>query len=333
MTNLKSGLKTRPLSGEDLEEVINIDARIGGRRRPGFYEKRLAAAIAEPKQFVYAGCELGGRLKGFLFARLLEGEYGIDEPVAAMDAIGVDPGSQGQGLGTALAHYLENVLRHKGIGQVHTQADWRNRNILGFLSDTGFRLAPRHVLEREVSYPSTLPEDDEAEFETDVSGEADFSAPAGQQVGVLARDAVICRSLQQDDQSALVRIDRRISGKKRPRFHARKVAEALDETGIRTSLVAEQDRNIVGFIMARVDYGEFDRTEPVAVMDSIAVDPGYRHLQVGTTLLQRLLGNLATLRMEKVRTEVDMRYLDVLSFLNRNGFEQSQQLAFVRKLR
>lgn len=96
--------------------------------------------------------------------------------------------------------------------------------------------------------------------------------------------------------------------------------------------MAEQDGNVVGVIMARVDYGEFDRTEPVAVMDSIAVDPGYRHLQIGTTLLQRLLANLATLRMEKVRTEVDMRYLDVLSFLSRNGFVQSQQLAFARIL-
>jgi GNAT superfamily N-acetyltransferase len=113
------------------------------------------------------------------------------------------------------------------------------------------------------------------------------------------------------------------------------------------SLVAEQDDHVVGFAMARVDFGEFDRIEPTAVLDSIAVDPGYTHHLVGTALLSQLLANLSTLRIEVmsqllanlstlrievIRSEADAEHFDVLQFLQRNGFSNSQRLAFIREV-
>ena len=40
--------RTRPLTADDLERVIDIDAQSVGRRRDGFYRKRLEAALADP---------------------------------------------------------------------------------------------------------------------------------------------------------------------------------------------------------------------------------------------------------------------------------------------
>src|SRR3990172_8321513 len=94
--------KVRPLAAADLKQVVDIDARITGHPRPGFFEKRLAAAVAEPDNFIYIGCELDGELKGHLLARLQQGEYGVDKPVAGMDAIGVDPDSMGEGIGRVM---------------------------------------------------------------------------------------------------------------------------------------------------------------------------------------------------------------------------------------
>ena len=97
---------------------------------------------------------------------------------------------------------------------------------------------------------------------------------------------------------------------------------------MRVSLVAEQDGGPVGFIMARVDFGEFGRIEPTAVMDTIGVDPDYRDQGIGRALLSQLLVNLKTLRVERIRTEIDWRDRELLAFLDRCGFHPSQQLCF-----
>lgn len=337
MNETQMPTRIRPLTADDLKQVIDIDAYIDsrrtgeGRRRPAFFEKRLDAALNDPKYFIYIGYENNGVLQGYLQARLLEGEYGGTKPVAVLDNIGVEPESQGQGIGEALMQEFERLLKNKDIKEVHTQADWRNTDFIRFLSAKGFRLAPRHILERQVGYVDTVHSEDDQPPERE-SYEKDFSDPSGDQPGALARDKVYCRSLVREDLPALIRIDKKVTGNEHAAFYARKVKEVLDESGIRVSLVGELDGQVIGFIMARVDYGEFDRTEPTAVMDSIAVEPGYGHKQVGSALLSQLLGNLTTLRLETLRTEVDADHFDVLNFLMKNGFHPSQELAFIRKL-
>jgi ribosomal protein S18 acetylase RimI-like enzyme len=101
---------------------------------------------------------------------------------------------------------------------------------------------------------------------------------------------------------------------------------------VRVSLVAELDTVPVGFIMARVDLGEFGRVETTAVIDTIGVDPDYQNKGVGRALVSQLLANLGTLRVEKVRTEVDWQDHDLLAYLDRNGFRPSQQLCFDQPL-
>jgi len=97
---------------------------------------------------------------------------------------------------------------------------------------------------------------------------------------------------------------------------------------VRVSLVAELDNVPVGFIMARVDLGEFGRVEPAAVMDAIGVDPDYRRRGVGRALLSQLLVNLTTLRVEKIFTEVDWTDGGLISFLAHCGFQPSPRLSF-----
>jgi ribosomal protein S18 acetylase RimI-like enzyme len=121
-------------------------------------------------------------------------------------------------------------------------------------------------------------------------------------------------------------IDRRITGGDRSAYFERKLREALHESDVRVSLVAEQDQVPVGFIMARVDFGEFGRIEPTAVMDTLGVDPDYRGQGIARALLSQLLLNLMTLRVERIRTEVDWRDGDLLAFLDRCGFHLSREL-------
>lgn len=158
--------------------------------------------------------------------------------------------------------------------------------------------------------------------------EVDYSLPAPTDVGELARDRIPVRTLREADLKALVAIDRRITGRDRSAYFERKLAEALHESDVRVSLVAELDGRPVGFIMARVDLGEFGRIEAAAVMDTIGVDPDYAGRGVGRALLSQLLANLATLRVDKVLTEVDWGDRELMAYLDRCGFKPSGRLSF-----
>lgn len=327
MTAAPDSSAVRPLTAADLDRVVAIDSAASGRPRRGFFDKRLEAALTDPKGFVYVGYDDDGDLAGFMMCRLLEGEFGGTAPVAVMDAMGVDPNGQGRGIGRSLLAATEAILRHKGVREVQSESDWRQLPVLRFFAATGFRVAPRYVLEREVGASGIeMPAaEDEAD---DAPREIDYSDPDTDDCTALSRDRIPCRSLRRDDTPALERIDRKVMGRDRSTYLQRKIAEVLDESGIRVSMVAESDGTVVGFVMARVDFGEFGRTEPYAVLDTISVDPGFQHRQVGTALLSQLLANLTTLRVDRVRTEVGYDRHQLAAFLQRCGFVPSQQLAF-----
>ncbi len=164
------------------------------------------------------------------------------------------------------------------------------------------------------------------------AAEINYGAPATADFGPLARDLIPVRSMVEGDLRALIAIDRRITGRDRSAYFARKVEEALRESDVRISLVAELDDRPVGFIMARVDLGEFGRVDSAAVMDTIGVDPDYGNRGVGRALVTQLLVNLMTLRVDKVLTEVDWSGHELMGFLDRCGFRPSAYLCFDRNI-
>lgn len=141
---------TRPLTVDDVERVVVIDRQLSGRSRRGFYDSRLKAALRHPKRFIYVGVCDGDELVGFVFVRVLEGEFGGEAPVGVLDAIGVDPGRHGGGFGRALLSGLEGVMREKGVRELQSQLDWDNHALLRFLDSAGFKLSSRLVLSRPI---------------------------------------------------------------------------------------------------------------------------------------------------------------------------------------
>ncbi len=162
--------------------------------------------------------------------------------------------------------------------------------------------------------------------------EVNLSDPSSDSPDALARDRVPVRSMRADDLPAIIGLDRRITGRDRTAYYKRKVAEAMNESGVRVSLVAEIDGQFAGFVMARVDFGEFGRTSATAVIDTIGVDPAYAKQGVGKALLSQLLANLNSLRVEVVRTQLDWDQFGLLAFLNSCGFKPSQRLSFTRRV-
>lgn len=319
----------RRLAREDLDAVIAIDALAEGRSRRAYFERRLAAALREPQWHVQFAATGDEGLAGYLLARVLEGEFGAAERVLLIEAIGARHDAKGAGVGRRLLEALASDAHRLGAAAIRTQAAWNDHPMLRWLDENGFALAASHVVDR------TVPgEDETAESET-LAGSDDERreicyAPAGADFVPLARDVVDIRAMESTDVDDVVRIDRAITGHERYRYIGRKLAEAMLDSAVRVSLTARVDSAIVGFVMARVDLGDFGRTEPVAVLDTIGVHPDYAHRRIGHALLSQLFANLAALCVERVETVVAPRDLALLGFLYDVGFAPSQRIAFSR---
>ena len=147
----------RPLRSADLERIVAIDSGHIGEPRRRFFEKRLAHAKQHPEDFVHVGVTRNGALVGFVFARILRGEFGRDQAVATLDAVGVEHDSQERGVGHALMDALTKAMREKKVQSLRSQAEWTNHGLLKFFDASGFRLAPCLVLERSVMLPLVEP--------------------------------------------------------------------------------------------------------------------------------------------------------------------------------
>jgi ribosomal protein S18 acetylase RimI-like enzyme len=333
MQSSESGVRLRRLAASDLERVVAIDAAAAGRSRRAYFERRLAAALRDPAYHVQFAAEGASGLAGFVLARVLAGEFGHEQPALALEVIGVDPAYQGQRAGARLLDALESEARQRGVRELWTQVSWRQDRMLRFLARSGFALASPQVLECPVhggaygvgAEAPARPADQERH-------EIDYSAPAANDYEKLARDVREVRSMVPGDLEAIARIDRKLTGRERRGYIERRLEEALGQSAIRVSLVARCEDALAGYAMARIDFGDFGRVEPAAVLDTIGVDPDYARRGVGAALLSQLFVNLAALGIEWVETRVARDDFELLGFLYRAGFCRSPRLAFAKRL-
>ncbi len=155
--------------------------------------------------------------------------------------------------------------------------------------------------------------------------EANYGDALGDSPESLARTEFDIRSLRAEDMNDICRIDKRLTGLDRSDYLAQKMDEVINQSGIRVSLVAERDGFVVGFVMARMDYGEYGKTASFAVIDTIGIAPG--NAGAGSALLEQLFDNLGSLRLEAVRTIVAWDDGEMIHFLSKAGFEPAPQLA------
>lgn len=328
-------LTIRALARGDLDAVVAIDAAIEGRPRRAYVERRLAAALREPALHAqFAACS-EDRLDGYILARVLEGEFGRTEPGLRIEMVAVRADARGRGVGRRLFDAIVQWAGRHGVGDLRTAATWRDAGMLGWLDAMGFELAPTLVLARAVGNDPAVAEDADAIVLPEGQGpghEIDFGAPEANDFERIGRDQADVRAMTPDDLREIVRIDRGITGRDRSAYIGGRLNEAMGDSAIRVSLSAKIDGAVVGFLMAHADLGDFGRTEPVAVIDTLGVEPGYAGRGVGHALVAQLFDNLAALRIERAETVVDATNLALLGFFYSAGFAPSQRLTYVHRL-
>jgi ribosomal protein S18 acetylase RimI-like enzyme len=307
----------RRLTPADLDRIVVIDREISGRSRRGFFVNRLTASRNEPGGFISLAYIENGVVEGHALAHMLDGEFGIRKRIAVLDAIGTSRSVRGHGGAHALIKELQLAARASGAHALRTQALWSNEAIMHFLATAGFRLGTRIVLDRPCAKKPGEMRSGAAEVDVSLD---------------LARDPISVRSMTLADLPSVIGLDRGITGQDRSVYLKHKIDEALRKNGVRLSMLAEIDGTPAGFIMARVDYGEFGETEAEAVLDTIGVDSEFQRQNVATSLLAQLLSQLSSLRVERVRTVVEWNNTSLIAFLDRSGFKPTQNLTFALPL-
>ena len=326
-----ASITIRALLPDDLNAVVGIDAAIEGHSRRAYVERRLASAMREPALHAQFAAVSPQGLVGYILTRVLEGEFGRSEPGLRLEMIGVRPDARGQGTGRLLFEALTQWARRHAIRDMRTTADWRDATMLGWLAARGFTLAPSLIID---CAPGDTPRPGEADAEVALpsgqgpAGEVDFGAPEANDFERIARGQAEVRAMTPADLAQIVRIDRSITHRDRRGYIARRLDEAMCDSALRVSLAARIDGAIVGYLMAHADLGDFGRTEPVAVIDTLGVDPEYAHRGVGQSLLAQLFANLGALHIERVETLVAWGDQALLGFFHRAGLKPAQRLPF-----
>ena len=303
-----SPLAIRPFLPDDLDRVSGIESRIAGRSRKGFLEKRLALSAISPENLLSCVAVDGDAPVGYAFARLVGGAPGTEDRAAVLDILGVDPAMQGSGIGKALVAEIEEQVRARGIRDLRTEVVWTNHEMVRFFSSVGFLVSPCRIYERGTRRMDEESRDDRTQ----------------------SRGGVRIRSLTEEDLPSVVRIDGKFTHRDRTEFYAARFREMLREPGIRVSLAVEEDGFVIGFVMARVDFGEFGKVEKSAVIDTLGIHPSYGRSGIGGALLSQLLHYLSVLQVESVLVEVPDGNFPLQRFLALHGFVPSQRLALIK---
>ncbi len=166
----------------------------------------------------------------------------------------------------------------------------------------------------------------------DAENETDYSELPANDFDPRGHDRMTVRSLQASDFEEIRRLDRRLAGHDRADYLQRKMDEALHQSGVRVSVTARLEDSLAGYLMARIDFGDYGHTEPIAVLDTIGVDPGFAGRHVGEALISQLMMNLHALQVERIETTLSLDNLDLMGFLHRQGFAPSQRLALRKRI-
>lgn len=135
------------------------------------------------------------------------------------------------------------------------------------------------------------------------------------------------RLMREDDLNAIIEIDTKVTGEERKEYYGRKVAMMLDKKGsIATSLVADYEGKVIGFVMGNIYTGEFGIPQKTASLDTIGIDPEFNRLGVASQLLDEFESHVKKAGVENIQTLVDRANIPLTKFFDKSGFTPSSIL-------
>lgn len=142
----------------------------------------------------------------------------------------------------------------------------------------------------------------------------------------MAQEPVI-RVMRSADLDAIVAIDQKTSGQNRHEYYERKLAVLLDPRHtINSSLIAELDGKVVGFMMGDIYFGEFGIPDASATIEALGVDPAVQHRGVASDLMDQFVTNMKVAGVNKVYTLVNWDDFALEHFFSSHKFVPSKRI-------
>jgi len=126
------------------------------------------------------------------------------------------------------------------------------------------------------------------------------------------------RPVNVEDIDAIVDIDRRVLGKSRPDYWKKLIPQNPQYPF--SSLVAEFEGKVIGFVFGEVSGWEFGVPDTIGWLSIIGVDPDYQHKGIARKLSQEFVQNLKTIGVSVIYTLVNWNDWDLLKFFRAMGF-------------
>lgn len=120
------------------------------------------------------------------------------------------------------------------------------------------------------------------------------------------------------DVDAIVEIDHKVIGKSRPDYWKKIVPQKPQYPF--SSLVAEYQGKVIGFVLGEVSGWEFGVPDTIGWLSIIGVDPDYQHKGVARRLSQEFVKNLKAIGVSIIYTLVNWSDWDLLKFFHEMGF-------------
>ena len=149
ITMALENVEIRPLKREDLDAIVEIDEKVLGEHRRGYWERKLETRNSKVSQSSFVA-EVDGKVAGFILGDVSGWEFGVPDTIGWIDTIGVDPTFQKQGVATALAHELVKNLRTLGVKTIYTLVSWKDWDLLQFFHAMGFTRGDMINLEMKI---------------------------------------------------------------------------------------------------------------------------------------------------------------------------------------
>ncbi|MBM3326481.1 MAG: GNAT family N-acetyltransferase [Calditrichaeota bacterium] len=144
-------LSIRNLRREDKAQVIRIDSLSTGYNRDIYFDRKFRRFFGEDAPILMGlVAEYQRRIIGFVMGEVNTGEYGISQPVASVDTIGLDPEFKRVGVGRILLDEYCSLAAKAGIEILTTlvSEDWPD--VIAFFKSNGFKQVRMMALERKL---------------------------------------------------------------------------------------------------------------------------------------------------------------------------------------
>ncbi len=133
----------------DLAQVVDIDARITGLRKPAYWAGVLRRYGGRSRERLFLVCIRKAQVLGYVVGEVRDWEFG-SAPCGWVFGIAVRPASRLRGTGTRLLEAICAAFRRRGVQKVRTLLARDNALVLAFFRSQGMMAAPFIALERDL---------------------------------------------------------------------------------------------------------------------------------------------------------------------------------------